>query len=133
MSAALIEFVFRDGVPANRDEAAIRMGASPVFVGSGRTRDGRNKGTVRMRKSAPSRARCACYLIGRLAMQRLDWAKAMYKDARRRKQSAATAFRRIARCVLRIQTSMARTGTLYDNDRYVASLKAHGVPWAAAL
>lgn len=133
LAATLIQFAFRDGVPANRDEASIRMGASPVFVGSAKDRRGRAKGTVVMRRAAASRARRATYLIGRLAMQRLGWAAAMYEDARSRGQNAATAFRRIARCVLRIQTAMVRTGRPYDDARYVAALKAKGVPWAACL
>jgi len=86
-----------------------------------------------MRRAAPSRARRATYLIGRLATQRLGWAAAMYEDARSRGQSAATAFRRVARCVLRIQTAMMRTGQPYDDGRYVAALKAKGVRWATHL
>jgi hypothetical protein len=133
MAATLIQFAFRDGVPKDRDQASIRMGASPVFVGSAKDRKGRTKGHAKMRRAADSRARRATYLLGRLAMQRLRWAGEMYKDARKRGQSAATAFRRIARCVLRIQTAMVRTGQPYDEERYVATLKAKGVPWAVAL
>jgi hypothetical protein len=133
MAATLIQFAFRDGVPDDRDQASIRMGASPVFVGSARDHRGRPKGKVKMRQAAASRARRATYLIGRLAMQRLRWAGEMYKDARERGQNAATAFRRIARCVLRIQTAMMRTGQPYDDDRYVATLKGKGVSWAMAL
>ena len=133
LSAALIQFVFRDGVPADRDEASIRLGASPVFVGSGKTRDGRSKGFVRMRRAAPARGRRATYLIGRLVTPRHRWAAAMFADGRKRGQNAATVYRRIARSVLRLFTALVRTGQPYDEARYIASLKAKGVPWAAAL
>lgn len=129
----LIQHAFRDGAPADRDTASICMGASPVFVGSGRRRDGSRKGHVLMRKAAPSRARRATFLMGRLASQNLPWAKAMYADAMSRGQKSATAYRRIARSVLRIHTRMARTGEPYDDARYVAALKSKGVSWAAAL
>jgi transposase len=133
LATSLILFAFRDGIPADRDVASIRMGSSPVFVGSGRRKDGRVKGIVRMRLAAPARARRATYLMGRLAMCNLDWAKAMYADAMERGQSSATAFRRIARCVLRIQSAMMRSGEPYDDAKYVATLKSKGVRWAAAL
>jgi hypothetical protein len=129
---AMLQYAFRDG-PTDRDQASIRMGASPVFVGSGRTKKGRPKGTARMRRAAPSQARRMTYLMGRLASQRLDWARAMYADAMQRGQNPATAYRRIARCILRIQTAMLRTGQPYDNARYVAALKARGVRWAIEL
>jgi transposase len=133
MSTSLIQFAFRDGVPADRDQASIRLGASPVFSGSGKHRDGRAKGHVRMRRSAPARARRTAYLLGRLVMPRHAWAKAMFADGRKRGQNAATVYRRIARSVLRILSAMIRTGEPYDEARYVASLKANGVPWAATL
>jgi hypothetical protein len=57
----------------------------------------------------------------------------MYENGIARGQSAATAYRRIARCLLRILSAMVRTGEPYDNDRYVASLRHHGVAWAIDL
>lgn len=83
-----------------------------------------------MRRAASSRAKATTYLLGRLASQQLGWAGRMYEDARRRGQTAPTAYRRIARCLLRILTAMVRTGEPYDDDRYLAALKARGVPWA---
>lgn len=133
LSAALIQFAFRDGVPTARDEASIRIGASPVFIGSGTRRDGEPKGFVRMRRAAPSRGRRATYLIGRQVTPRHRWAAAMFADGRKRGQNAATVYRRIARSVLRIFTALVRTGQAYDEERYIASLKAKGVPWAASL
>ena len=133
MAVALMQYGFGDEVPSDRDTASVRMGASPVFVGSGRRRDGKPKGVVRMRLAVSSRARRMTYLLGRLASQRLPWARAMYADAKRRGQKSAAAYRRIARSVLRIQTAMLRRGEDYDDARYVAALKAKGVPWATQL
>jgi transposase len=131
-ATALLLHGFED-TPTHRDQAAIQMGACPVFVGSGVRNDRTPKGFVTVRRAAPSRARRAVYLMGRLAIQRLGWAKAMYADARRRGQSAATAFRRIARSLLRILTALLRDNVPYDDAHYVATLKAKGVPWAASL
>jgi transposase len=117
----------------HRDDAGIRMGASPVFRGSALTTSGKPKGSAHMRLAAPSRAKRGVYHLGRLATQNLAWASAMYADARRRGQSAATAFRRIARSLLRVLTAMLRDNVPYDDARYVAALKAKGVPWAASL
>jgi len=133
LAVALILFGMGDDVVSNRDEAAIRMGASPVFSGSGKTSKGRSKGHARMRRAAPSRARRSTYLLGRLASQHLDWATAMYNHGRQRGQSAATAYRRIARSVLRIVSAMVRDNQPYDNARYVAALRAKRVAWATSI
>lgn len=126
----LIEFAF-DEVPETRDQAGIRLGACPVFRGSGKTSRGKPKGKAVMRRAASPRAKSTTYLLGRLASQQLGWAGRMYVDARARGQTAATAYRRIARSLLRILTAVVRTGEPYDDARYVASLKAKGVPWAS--
>lgn len=130
MANRLIQFAF-DEIPEHRDQAAIQLGAAPVFRGSGKTKHGKPKGKAAMRHTVSSRARATTYLLGRLASQQLAWAKRMYADARQRGQKAALAYRRIARCVLRILTAMARNGQPYDDDRYVAALQAKGVPWAS--
>lgn len=130
--AVLLQFAF-GGELQHRDQAGIQLGASPVFSGSGETPDGRSKGHSRMRKAVHHRARRATYLLGRLAQQHLRWAAAMYNDGRARGQSAATAYRRIARSLLRILTAVVRDGKPYDEDRYIESLKKNGVAWAKAL
>ena len=119
--------------PANRDEISVLMGSSPVFVGSGTTRKGDPRGHAQMRRAVPARSRATTYLVGRLAAQEMRWAKAMYADARARGQNAAHAYRRIARCVYRILSAMLTTGEAYDEVRYIAGLKARGVPWAEKL
>ena len=133
----LLEFAFDIDVDVTertpRDQAGIALGACPVFQGSGKTRGGTPKGWVGLRRSTAPGARSTGYLLGRLASQQLDWAAAMYADAKKRGQRSATAYRRIARCLLRILTAMLRTGQPYDNDKYVRALKAKGVPWAAGL
>lgn len=121
--------------PKHRDEVATRIGAAPVFVGSGEKsgKTGAKKGYAKMRRSASARARRTCYLLGRLASQQLEWARAMYQDARQRGQNAATAYRRIARSLLRILSAMVRYNEPYDEARYIKALQANGVSWAAGL
>jgi transposase len=131
-AVALMEFAF-DEVPEHRDQAAIRIGAAPVFSGSGRKSNGKPKGHVQMRRAAAPRARRSAYLVGRLAMQHLEWGRAMYADAMTRGQSPSTAFRRIARCMLRILTAMLRDNKPYDDAAYVARLKEKGIPWALRM
>ncbi len=130
--SALLAFAF--GMPVtSRDHAGTQMGACPVFVGSGTRADGSPKGHARMRRSANYRARRTMYLLGFISTRHLTWAAAMYADGRRRGQSAATAYRRIARSLLRILTAMVRNQQPYDEARYVAALKAKGVAWAESL
>ena len=112
-----------------RDAASVRLGASPVSRHTGQQRNV----SVNMRRSAPARGRRLSYLLGLQASNHLPWAKAMYAYARGRGKSAATAYRQIARSVLRILTAMIRDGVDYDEARYVAALKAKGVPWAQSL
>jgi transposase len=133
MANRLIELAFGGETLEDRDEASIKLGASPVFYGSGKTRDGRPKGIVKMRRSASPRARATTYLLGRLAVGSLNWAAARYKYDRARGKSASQSYRSIARSVLRILTAMMKNGDLYDNDRYVAALKNQGVVWAMDL
>lgn len=133
LTAAIIQYALRDSPPKDRDSASIQMGASPVFSGSGRRKDGKPKGTAHMRRAAAARARRSSYLIGRLGSQHLSWGKAMYKDAMERGQTSAAAYRRVARSVLRIVTLMSRSGQSYDDARYVGQLKKKGVSWAMSL
>lgn len=132
MSSRLLRFALREP-PESRDEAAILLGAAPIFHGSARDAKGKVKGHVVMRKSVHPYARSTAYLLGRLAARHLDWAAAMYAAGRARGQTAATAYRRVARSMLRILSAMAISGEPYDDARYVAGLKAKGVPWAEGL
>lgn len=129
----LIRYAFEEEEPKHRDQASIQLGASPVFRGSAKDKKGRPKGHAAMRRAAPPRARATTYLLGRCAALELAWAGAMYADGRSRGQGPGTAYRRIARALLRILTALHRTGERYDDARYVAALKAKGVPWAAQL
>ena len=70
------------------------------------------------------------YLLGLHAVRHMVWARAMYHAARNRGKNAATAYRIVARSLLRILTAMLRDGTSYDEKHYVAALKAKGVRWA---
>ena len=64
---------------------------------------------------------------------RLPWAKAMLRHRRSKGDGYYTALRKIGRSLLRIFGAMLRTGTAYDDARYVAQLKAKGVTWALDL
>lgn len=117
-----------------RDTAAILSGAAPVTKSSGETGKGkRTKRTVHMRKSVSSSLRRMNYLLGMQASMRHDWAKAQYNAAIERGKNAATAYRIVARSVLRILQALVRDKKEYDRDRYVAVLKSKGVEWAANL
>lgn len=116
-----------------RDDLSIRMGSSPVFRGSGTDSRGAPKGHARMRRAAHAHERRGVYLLGRLAAQRTRWGKAMYEDAKARNQPAATAYRRIARALLRIVSALRKSGQKYDEERYIQRLKRNGVQWAQPL
>lgn len=133
MSCRLIELVFDGEAPKNRDEASIKLGSSPVFRGSGKRRNGQPKGHVQMRTAASSRGRATAYLLGRLASQQLGWGKARHGYNLAQGKNCAHSYRIIARSLLRILTAMVKNGEPYDDAKYVAALKKHGVPWAAEL
>lgn len=134
MSNRLLELAF-DGatVPEHRDEASIRLGASPVFRGSGKGKRGRPKGIVIMRRSASSRAQATTYLLGRLATQHLGWARAKYAWDMQHNKGSARSYRGIARSLLRIMTAILKSGEPYDDARYVSRLKNKGQQWAMGL
>jgi hypothetical protein len=125
LAAALVVFGLLGA--GDRDSAGVRMGASPVFRGSGKRWDGAPRGVVVMRKATASRARQSTYLLGRLAVLHHDWAKRQYAAARQRGKNAATAYRQVARSFLRILYAMVRDGTSYDAQRYERALQARGV------
>ena len=131
-AATFIQHAFGEELK-HRDHAGVQLGACPVFVGSAQHTNGKNKGYAKMRRAAHHRGRRSTYLLGRLATRHHDWAAAMYRDGRARGQSAATAYRRIARSFLRILSAMIRNKEVYNEARYVAALQARGVPWAMGL
>lgn len=130
LTAAVIAYGALDG---DRDATAVRMGAAPVFRGSGRRADGSPKGVVKMRRAAPANARRAVYMLGRAAVGNLPWARAQFAASRARGKRAGTAYRHVVRSLLRLVSAIVRTGKAYDERAYVTSLKAHGVTWATAL
>ena len=119
--------------PSHRDELSIKLGASPVFIGSGTSRSGKPKGHVRMRKTVSSTSKRLTYLIGLQLTKHSRWAKAMYQNAKSRNQRTGTIYRRISRSFLRIVSSMMKNGTAYDEERYIQALVKNGVPWAQTL
>lgn len=120
-------------VPINRDSLSIKMGASPVFIGSGSTRTGEAKGYVSRRTNISNRSKGLTYLIGLHLMKQSRWAKAMFVDGRTKQQRTGTIFRRITRSFLRIVSSMLKNGTEYDEEKYIDALIKKGVPWAQSL
>lgn len=113
--------------PPKRDDLAVATGCAPVTRQSGRTRG------VRMRRAVSTRASNASFWLALQAVRRISWARAMYAHYLARGIASAGALRRIARALLRIISSMLRHGTDYDEQRYIAALKARDVPWAHAL
>ena len=96
-----------------RDYAALRAlgGAAPVTKQSGRSR------RVQMRYGCSWRLRHALYHWARVASQNDPAARKRYAAARARGQTHGRALRGIADWLLRIATSMLRSGTLYDPAR----------------
>lgn len=130
LTAAVVAYGAVDG---DRDASAVRMGAAPVFRGSGRTRDGQSKGVTVMRRSCSSAARRAVYMLGRAAVANLPWARAQFAASKARGKRAGTAYRQVVRSLLRLINSLVHNRCAYDDARYVAGLKQRGVAWAAAL
>ena len=120
-------------VPIHRDSLSIKMGASPVFIGSGSTRKGEVKGYVSRRTNISNRSKSLTYMIGLHLMKESRWAKAMFIDGRERGQRTGTIFRRITRSFLRIVSSILKNGTEYDEERYLKTLIKKGIPWAQPL
>jgi len=137
LGSTLLAQVFVDP-REKRDSAAIRVGAAPLTIQSGKTKGGRGKKQeqkkqVRMRKTVPSRLRRFTYLLGLQAIRWHDWAKAQYNAMRARGKNAATAFRAVARSLLRIIQALLKNGSQFDRDKYVGKLKEKGVSWAMSL
>jgi len=127
-------YFFSDAAPLSRDGASIRLGASPVTIQSGaKTRWGEQPARVSMRRSAPELGRRTVYLLGMQATRNLGWGKAQYRYLRAHGKTHGGALRCVARSLLRILSSMKRSGSHYDDARYVQALKSKGVVWAHAL
>jgi len=116
-----------------RDDLSIRLGAAPVWRGSGRTRRGGPKGRTRMRMSVPAMDRRASYLLGMQVSHRCGWAKAKFQIERSKGKPAAAIYRGIARSVLRIIQALLRDGRDYDDARYIKALKMRGLSWAMSI
>lgn len=117
----------------HRDSLSMILGASPVFIGSGSTKKGENKGYVAMRVAVPNQAKSLTYMIGLTLTKHSRWGKAMYQYQKEKQKKTGTIFRAIARCFLRILSSMIKYGTEYDEDKYIARLIESDVPWAKGL
>jgi hypothetical protein len=133
LTTALLVFGLIGTDPSeHRDAVSVRMGSSPVFIGSATHANGEPKGVAIMRRSTNPRARQSTYLIGRLLVMHHAWARAQYKAAKGRGKKAATAYRQVTRSFLRILHAMMRDGTDYDETKYENTLLARGVTRSAA-
>jgi transposase len=94
---------------------------------------GTSVNTVHRRRAGNSVAASATMHAAAQASLHLPWAKAMLQYRRSRGDGYYTALRKLGRSLLRIFGAMLRTGTPYDDARYVAQLKAKGVTWAQTL
>lgn len=133
LTTALIAFGMVGVDPTeSRDAVSIRMGSSPVFVGSAETAAGKPKGITLMRRAADPAARQATYLIGRLVSMHHRWATDQVRAALARGCDIGTAYRQVTRSFLRILHAMLRDDTDYDEAKYQKSLRDRGVNRAQA-
>ena len=65
--------------------------------------------------------------------QRCRWAQACYEHLRRKGDGHNAALRKVANKWIRILCAVIRSSQPYDEERYTATLIAHGVPWALGL
>lgn len=115
----------------NRDGAAVRMGVAPVTHRSGTRGD--QAPSVRLRRGAPRIAKKIGYLVAVQLVARHDWAKAQYAHYKAKGVPTAGAYRRVARSFSRVLHALVRDATAFDPERYLAGLRAKGVPWALAI
>ena len=111
-----------------RDFISLVAGTSPVTVHSG---EGHRK--VIRRRARDKRLNHALYLASLQALRHLGWARAKFDYGRRRDRRAGALLRELGRSLLRLVQALVRDGSSYDDARYVACLKARGVPWAQSL
>lgn len=116
---------------ANRDAAAMILGAAPVTRRSGVIGDASPKAS--MRRAGNALLRAIPYLLGLQLSNRHRWAGAAFTHYKARGKSAADAYRCITRSFLRVVQAMERDGLAFDEERYITALKSKGVQWAMAL
>lgn len=115
----------------DRDAAAKKLGVAPVTRRSGTLGD--KAPLVTMRRSSTELMRRLGHYIAVQLVRLQPWAKAAFSYYRAHGKSSFGSYRVISRSFLRVILALLRDGSEFDEKRYVAALKTHGVPWAMAL
>ncbi len=115
----------------HRDRVAVQLGAAPVTARSGTLGDAHPH--VHMRRSASKILRKAGFLLGFQLVGRYRWAKAQFAFHMSRGQGTARAFRSVVRSFSRILHALIRDEAVFDEDRYIAALKAKRISWAMEI
>ena len=116
---------------SDRDALNRRVCTAPVTNRSGVRGD--TKPHVSRRFKATALMKNIGYLAAVQVVLRMKWAKAQFAHHRSRGTNAAGAYRRVGRSLMRIIHALIRDNVEFDEERYVAGLKAKGVEWAMAL
>jgi len=116
---------------AHRDGAAIMLGAAPVTRRSGIS--GEENPQVAMRRATDKLLQLTSSYLGKQLVTHYTWAKAAASYYRARGKSTNTIYRCLTRSFLRVLRAMQRDQKPFDEQHYIAALKAKGVPWASSL
>jgi len=115
-----------------------RAGTAPVTKftgkkpkGQGRRRYGRH--VVLMRRACDRQLQADANQWAGQSVRCSRWAQAFYTHQRTRGAGHNTALRALANKWIKILAAVIRTGIPYDEEHHIQALRAHGVPWAAAL
>lgn len=120
-----------DALPRSTDSSTCRklLGTAPVTRKSGK----RTRGAVAMRQACNRTLQAAMFHMARASLARAAWARAYYDHRRAGGMSRNLALRALSNKWAAILGAVLRTRIPYDEARHIASLKAHGVPWAMNL
>ena len=102
---------------SNADELASFSGIAPITRQSGKQR------SVQRRYSCPKYLRQTFHEFAASARQWCPWTKARYQMLRDRGMKHHAALRKLARSWIRILYRVWKTRTVFDCDRYIATLK----------
>jgi transposase len=119
------------GSQRDRYESALAVqqisGVAPVTRASGKSR------LVKIRWACRKVFRHNLYWLASCSRKQSAWAQAFYDLARARGDSHALALRKLGYKLLKIIFRLWQDRQVYDEQRYVLSLRQHGSPLAAAV
>jgi transposase len=110
-------------------QCQVLCGTAPVTRRSGK----QSRGTVTMRRSCNRRLQAALFQMARASLATSRWARLYFAHQRERGVARNAALRALSNKWARILGAVLRTRTAYCEERYAASLLAHGVVWAKPL